>query len=283
YADARPMLEALLPVQPDNLDVLYNLGMVYSDEGRLEEARSLLRRATKMAPEHANAFVALGVAALRARDTDEAEGALTRAVELEPQNPYALRTLGTLRLSKGDASGAVGLLRQAVTQAPGDPIALLTLAQALIKTDLASHGSEADGLLKRVLTLAPHGEIAEKAKDERRRIAEQGFRERGGDGLRMDAVMYCLDALTKFEGMSRLELAPILMELAALGQKGLPVNDPTQTFRLHSLAGEFTALQVLCFMHVGIKQIDPGQGSGFDIDKEYETAVAMHGGGQTEP
>ena len=72
YADARPMLEALLPVQPDNLDVLYNLGMVYSDEGRLEEARSLLRRATKMAPEHANAFVALGVAALRARDTDEA-------------------------------------------------------------------------------------------------------------------------------------------------------------------------------------------------------------------
>ena len=176
----------------------------------------------------------------------------------------------------------MGLLRQAVTQAPGDPIALLTLAQALIKTDLASHGSEADRLLKRVLTIAPHGEIAEKAKDERRRIAEQGFRERG-DGLRMDAVMYCLDALTKFEGMSRLELAPILMELAALGQKGLPVNDPTQTFRLHSLAGEFTALQVLCLMHVGIKQIDPSQGSGFDIDKEYETAVAMHGGGQTQP
>ena len=73
------------------------------------------------------------------------------------------------------------------------------------------------------------------------------------------------------------------MELAALGQKGMPVNDPTQTFRLRSLAGEFTALQVLCLMHVGIKQIDPGQGSGFDIDKEYETAVAMHGGGQTEP
>jgi len=88
------MLEALLRLQPDDADVLYNLGMVYSDEGRLDAARDLLRRAVLAAPDRANAYVALGVAALRAGDPGEAEPALNAAVDLEPHNPFALRTLG---------------------------------------------------------------------------------------------------------------------------------------------------------------------------------------------
>jgi len=66
------------------------------------------------------------------------------------------------------------------------------------------------------------------------------------------------------------------MEIATLGQKGLPVNDPTQKYQLRSLAGEFTALQLVCLLHVGIKQLDPSQGSSFDIDKEYEAALAVY-------
>ncbi len=81
---------------------------------------------------------------------------------------------------------------------------------------------------------------------------------------------------TQFQGLSQAELAPILMEIATLGQKGLPVNDPTQKYRLRSLAGEFTALQLVCLLHVGIKQLDPSQGSSFDIDKEYEAALAVY-------
>lgn len=275
YADARPILETLLRVQPENHDLLYNLGMVYSDEGRLEEARQLLRRATELVPDHANSHVALAVAALRAGDTDEAEPALRRAVRLEPSNPFALRTLGTLRLMRSDAAGAIDFLRRAVAAAPSDAIALLILAQALIEGDIDAHSDEADALLKQVLAISPHGEIAEKAHDARRRLAEREFRDASGSGLRMDAVMYCLSALETFEGMTRAQLAPILMELAALGQTGLPVNDPRRRFRLRSLPGEFTALQLVCLMHAGMKQLDSSQGSGFDIEQEYEAAAAM--------
>ena len=63
---------------------------------------------------------------------------------------------------------------------------------------------------------------------------------------------------------------------SALGQKGLPVKDPTRTFPLRSLVGEYTALHLVCLLHVGIKQFDPSQGSGFDIDREYEAALAMY-------
>ena len=45
YGEAQPLLEALLEAEPENRDVLYNLGMVASDEGQLKEARKVLRLA----------------------------------------------------------------------------------------------------------------------------------------------------------------------------------------------------------------------------------------------
>jgi tetratricopeptide (TPR) repeat protein len=42
---ARPLLETLLQLQPEHPEALYNLGVLASEEGRLEEARLLLRRA----------------------------------------------------------------------------------------------------------------------------------------------------------------------------------------------------------------------------------------------
>ena len=63
---------------------------------------------------------------------------------------------------------------------------------------------------------------------------------------------------------------------STLGQQGLPVNDPTRTFPLRSLAGEYSALNLVCLLHVGIKQFDPSQGSGFDIDREYEADLALY-------
>ena len=78
------------------------------------------------------------------------------------------------------------------------------------------------------------------------------------DTRRINADVYCLDGLKKFAGMTQAELAPILMELAVLGQKGLPVNDPTRRqYPLRTLAGEFTALHLVWLLHVGIKQLDP--------------------------
>ncbi len=276
YDQAVPLLETMLKVDPKNHDALYNLGMVYSDQGRLKEAKELLGRATAVSPDHANSFVALGVASLRGRNQKEARPALERAVELEPDNPFALRTLGTLYHMAGSLDDAVVMLRRAIDSSPNDAIALMALAQCLIELDSKEGEIEADDLLHRVLRISPHGDLAEKAKDALRKIASKNFRGNSVGELRPDAVMYCLDAIKRFENMDQNELAPILMEMAALGQSGLPVNDPESSFSLRSLPGQFSALQIVCMMHVGIKKIDPSQGSGFDIEREYESAVAMH-------
>ena len=71
------------------------------------------------------------------------------------------------------------------------------------------------------------------------------------------------------------KLAPILLEMATLGQDGLPVNDSEKKFTLRSLPGDFTALNIVCIIHVGMKMIDSNSGSGLDIDREYEAASSM--------
>ena len=47
--------------EPEHVESLYNLGMVYSDRMQHTEARQLLSRAVELDPGHVNGQVALGI------------------------------------------------------------------------------------------------------------------------------------------------------------------------------------------------------------------------------
>jgi cytochrome c-type biogenesis protein CcmH/NrfG len=61
-----------MELEPEHVESLYNLGMVYSDRMQFTEARELLGRTVELEPGDANAQVALGIAALRDNDPDAA-------------------------------------------------------------------------------------------------------------------------------------------------------------------------------------------------------------------
>ena len=149
YEEAIPLLLTRLQLEPGHVESLYNLGMVYSDQMKLKEARELLGRAVELDSADANAQVALGVAALRDNDPAAAQGPLEKAVGLQPRNPFALRTLGQLHLMKGDAPAALPHLRAAAAVAEKDPINLFTYAQCLLAIEGESHEEEADDLFLR--------------------------------------------------------------------------------------------------------------------------------------
>ena len=174
----------------------------------------------------ANAQVALGLAALRQEDRAEARQALEAAIELEPQNAFALRSLGSLLVIAGAYAAAVKRFRQALKVAPDDLIATFNLAQALLELDPDEHRDEADRLLLRVIEAQPYGELADKAKDLRSSIAKRDLRADQPDGLRQDAVSYCLQALQLFEGMDQQRFLAVLSEVGAVGQGWLQINEP---------------------------------------------------------
>jgi Flp pilus assembly protein TadD len=219
FDEARPLLETLLQLQPEHPEALYNLGVLASEEGKPEEARLLLRRAVVAnagdAHAQANAQVALALAAMRLGDKAEARQALEAAIELEPQNSFALRSLGSLLVIAGAFAAGVARFRQALQVAPDDLITTYNLAQALLELDPDEHRDEADRLLLQVIEAQPYGELANKAKDLRGGIAARDLRTAQPEGLRQDAVSYCLQALQLFEGMDQQRFIAVLSEVVS--------------------------------------------------------------------
>ena len=266
---------------------LYNLGVLASEEGKLEEARLLLRRAVvaNAGDDHAqaNAQVALALAAMRLSDKAVARQALEAAIELEPQNSFALRSLGGLLVIAGAYAAGAERFRQALAVAPDDLIASFNLARALLELDAKEHRDEADQLLLQVIEAQPYGELANKAKELRGSIAARDLRADQPDGLRQDAVSYCLQALQLFEAMEQARFMAVISEVAAVGQAGLQINEPGTSRTLKNLPGTWSDLALACLIEVGMKRLTPDEDSGLGIEAEYQEALRLHGAGGTKP
>jgi hypothetical protein len=70
-------------------------------------------------------------------------------------------------------------------------------------------------------------------------IAARDLRADKPDGLRQDAVSYCLQVLQLFESMDQQRFIAVLSEVAAMGQGGLQINEPGTTGTLKNLPGSW--------------------------------------------
>jgi tetratricopeptide (TPR) repeat protein len=208
-------------------------------------------------------------------------GVLATIRRAGPEDAGHLRTLGQLYLMRDDPAAALPHLRAATTVAPEDPINLFTYAQCLLAQEGESHEAEADELFHRALRLAPVGELAEKIKNQQRRLADRVMRTNAQGKPRLDAVMYMTSALEIYRALDPAGQKQLLAEAAALGQKGLTINDPSQEHHLRHYKGGRTvsALQAACILYVGIQLLLPGEDAGIDLGREYEMARGVVGGG----
>lgn len=271
--DALPILQAL-DGMIDDADISYNLGICFSELGQTVESVEPLERCTRLAPDYTNAWVGLGVASTRLGRNTEAMRALKKAVELQPQNPFAQRNLGALLSKEGKHADALPHFRQAVAQAPNDPAAAFGLGQCLQGLG-GEHRKEADQVYSDLIKRFPDSPGAEMARQALTQMAQDSFRDNADGGVRMDAVFYMMDALDRFAGMSKADVGQTTMEVALLGKQGLRINDPDTRYTLRSMEGEFSALNLLCLMHVGVRSFDPNADTATGLDKEYEVAKAM--------
>jgi tetratricopeptide (TPR) repeat protein len=272
YADGILLLELFLSDEPENTDLLYNLGMAYSDQNNWERAIELLTKLVTKEPGHINGRVALGVALLRAGKTNEGISELEIAVKQAPENLWAHRNLGAGLMRPNRYSEAAEHLRLAIEIDPNDQPSWYGYGQAL---DALEKTDEADTAYLKTIEIDEFSEIAELARQTRSKLAGKSFRSTMPGVERMDAVMYCLSALEKFAGMPSDQVQKIGFEIALLGTRGLDINDSTQKYTLRSMPGKFSGLHLLCFEYVAFQQIAPGQDIRFDLSTEYRTALSL--------
>jgi tetratricopeptide (TPR) repeat protein len=267
---AIPLLKALIAATPDSPTPLYNLGMVYSDQGRLEEAKALLRQAATLDPNNAQIVVAIGVAYARAGDLTAAVETLEQATRIAPEDPFARQNLGACLLKQGEAERAVDHFRMSLRRDPDNLRSQFGLAQSLETLDRLH---DADEVYQEIIRAAGHTQVGEWAKEGRTRIAHSLMR-RGGNE-RPDVLMYCLGALERFAEMTDEQIQTVGHEIAILGMRGLDINDPAKKYTLKSLHGEFSGLHLVSIMYAAFQKTSPGTDVGIDLSREYAQAVAM--------
>jgi len=273
--EAKEIFEEILLDDPKNGDVLYNLGMCFTDMGHPDKAITVLKKSIEYNPKHSNSFVALGYAYLRNGESENAKNYFLKALELDPENSYALRNLGGLYGKSGEIKKSLGYLEKAYALNSKDINTIYGLAH---NYQQLKDYQKADQYFRKVLEMDASSEIQELAKTGLREIATIHLK---SHGLRMDAVMYMLAALKLFSEESESRVKEITFQIAMLGRSGFDINNPDKTYTIHSLPGVFTGLQLVSYMYVGFKQIAPEQNIGVDLSNEYETALKLFTGRKT--
>lgn len=269
YKKARDIFQELYKNHPENPDVLYNYGLLLNELQEFGESSEILKRLVAINPEYNNAKVALAYAYLNSKNPTEAEKLLKEARLMDPNNIFLLRNLGTIYAKKGEFKEALEIFYEAERIDPNNRPILYGIALALFHKKEFGQSSE---YLEKIITQNVDDEFDNLAKDLQREIAEKSFSK---DGLRMDAVYYCIGALEKYNEMAYTQIQGITFEISMLGRSGLDPSDSNTRYELSSIPGDFTALQLLCFMYVGFKILKPEIDIGFDLSKEYSAAKAM--------
>ena len=134
HAEAEKTFRKLLELAPDHVEGLRRLAQaIQVEESGRPEAEDLLNRAVKLDPDNIAVWQQLG--AIYGNDSeryDDAEKAFQHALKLDPNLPSAYHNLGLLRRFRADIEEAEKLLRKACGLSPGDSGFAFSLGSCLM-------------------------------------------------------------------------------------------------------------------------------------------------------
>jgi len=149
-------LEQARQMDPDNLQYLFNLGVLHLEEKQLDQAAEVFEQVLQRRPDYPPALLNLGYLARIRGQTGQAERFYQRLVQIQPEEVEARANLGHLYLAGERFEEAVAAFQQVRARNPG----LLDINLGLL-AGLALGGRWDQVLGEEVLRLFPeveHGE-----------------------------------------------------------------------------------------------------------------------------
>jgi tetratricopeptide (TPR) repeat protein len=150
-------LQAMIEARPEDDELIYNLGVIYGEAQRVDEALGYMQQALDRNPDNASALNYIGYTwAERGERLDDAERLIVRAVELRPDDGYIADSLGWVYymrartlIDEGDPEEARALLDQSLRElyradelTGGDPVVSEHLGDAYLLLDEKSRALE---------------------------------------------------------------------------------------------------------------------------------------------
>jgi tetratricopeptide (TPR) repeat protein len=152
YAEAVPVYEELIALDPSHAEALNNLGVSLSNIGRYEEAEQCFRGAIEIKPDFPNPHCNLGVLLRQGSYLVDSEGFLRRALKLRPNYVDARINLGLTLVFQGRLRDARASFAKVLKTAPRNVLALFGMGQI---ATAEGRFEEAETTYRRILELNP--------------------------------------------------------------------------------------------------------------------------------
>lgn len=183
YQEAREVCLDVLKIVPRHSQALHMLGLVFANEGKVNEGLLYIENALRSDPAHAGLHASHGRILFLAGNYEAAIAALRRALELNPANPEALHCLALCLQRLGNLPAAEQIARQALALQPASSDVLDNLGVILLQR---GNRKAAQNCFEQALKHTEHhaGALANLAllheqdnrPDDALRLVEQGLR-----------------------------------------------------------------------------------------------------------
>lgn len=152
YRDAESLWSATIDANPDAWIAHNNLGLIRTEQGRLDDAELCFERAVGAAPDSADARYNLAVTLMRMHRNEPAIEQLERVLALRPGHADARDRLGAAKLALGRVDAAIAEFEHALVLDPGRVASHVNLGAALFA---ARRFEEAREHFERALRIQP--------------------------------------------------------------------------------------------------------------------------------
>jgi tetratricopeptide (TPR) repeat protein len=122
YKSGIEVLEKAKVLSPENVDLLYQIGILYEKNGDTERALQHMEDVLSIDPEYANALNFIGYTwAEKGINLDKAEEMIKKALMKRPDDGYIIDSIGWVYYKKGDYVNALTEILRAHQSLPDDP------------------------------------------------------------------------------------------------------------------------------------------------------------------
>jgi tetratricopeptide (TPR) repeat protein len=141
--EAKLIIAEGLAVDPKNIELIFELGVIYDKQGDTDEAIDQMKKVLDINPDHADALNYLGYTyADKGINLEEAEQMIRKALAQEPDNGYIIDSLGWVYYRKGQYTEATAYLERAVELVPDDPTILEHLGDLYLQMNKSDKAME---------------------------------------------------------------------------------------------------------------------------------------------
>lgn len=135
--------QTVLSVDPDNMDAIYQIGLIRYNQGRLKDALKAFKKVTDEGDAtDPGGFFWLANTYYSLRDYDNAEKAISRAVELDQKDSYSYALMGRILFAAKKYSDAKGAFLNALTLMSTNAEAMQGLGKSYIETGQLTRAEE---------------------------------------------------------------------------------------------------------------------------------------------